>query len=162
MADPLTLSTSCGFTRTISFFDEILTSLWCLSMNKLLWVMNYTPKMHSISPKVETNKSTFPPPIPSWRSTFLACNVVGWGTPSPKCTSLGALSSSNWSSIFSTFLRVMKLWEAFVSKTHNTSSLKIFPFRKIRKLCSCWARLMIRAITLEPPFPNFGLRQFLD
>jgi hypothetical protein len=28
-------------------------------MSTLLWVMNSIPKMHSIPPKVETNKSTF-------------------------------------------------------------------------------------------------------
>jgi hypothetical protein len=73
---------------------------------------------------------------------------VGWGTPSTKCTSMGALSSSNWSSILSTLSRVMKLWQARVSKSHNTSHLVIFPFNKISRLHSAWVRLALRAITL--------------
>jgi len=162
MVDPPTLSTSCAFTRTIPFLDGILTSLLCFSMSTLLWAMNSIPKMHSIPPKVEINKSTFPLQFPSWRGTSLYCNVVGWGTPSAKCTSMGALSSSNWSSILSTFFRVMKLWKALMSKRHNTSQLKTFYFKKIRRLHSPWAKLAIRVITLEPPFLDLGLGQFLE
>jgi hypothetical protein len=54
---------------------------------------------------------------------------------------MGALSSSNWSSILSTFSRVMKLWKAHVFKRHNTYCLKTFPFRKIRRLHSLWAKV---------------------
>jgi hypothetical protein len=53
--------------------------------------------------------------------------------------------------------RVMKLWEAHKSKRHNTSRLAIFPFKKISQLHSTWARLALRAITLEPPFPALDL-----
>jgi hypothetical protein len=88
--------------------------------------------------------------------------VVGWGIPSTKCTSMGASNSSNWNSILSALSRVMKLWEAPVSKRHNTSYLKTFLFRKIRQLHSLWARLVVRAITLEPPFPDLGLGQSLE
>ncbi len=95
MVDPPTLGTSCAFTRTTPFLDGIITSLLCLSMNTLLWVMNSIPKMQSIPPKAETNKSTFPLQFPNWRGTSLVCNVVGCGTPSTKCTSMGALNSSN-------------------------------------------------------------------
>jgi hypothetical protein len=44
---------------------------------------------------------------------------------------MGALSSSKWSSIFSALSRVMKLWEAPVSKRHKISCLEIFRFKKI-------------------------------
>ncbi len=85
MVDPPTLGTSCAFTRTTPFLDEILTSLLCPSMSTLLWVMNSIPKTQSIPPKVETNKSTFPLQFPSWRGTSFARNVVGWA----KCTPMG-------------------------------------------------------------------------
>jgi hypothetical protein len=76
--------------------------------------------------------------------------MVGWGTPFAKCTSIGALSSSNESSITSALSRVIKLWDAPVSKRHNTSRLETFLFKKIRWLHSPWVRLVVRAITLEP------------
>ncbi len=94
MVYPPIVGISCAFIRTIPFLDGIITSLLCHSMSTLLWVMNSIPKMHSIPPKVETNKSTFPLQFPSWRGKSLTCNVVGWGTPSEKGTSMGALSSS--------------------------------------------------------------------
>ncbi len=109
MVDPPTQGNSCVFTCTIPFLDKILTSLLCPSMSTLFWVMNSIPKMQSIPPKVETSKSTFPFQFPSWRGTSFAYDVVRWGTPSAKCTSKGALSSSNWNSILSTLSRVMKL-----------------------------------------------------
>jgi len=67
-------------------------------------VMNIGNELHSQnafhSLKVETmNKSTFPFQLPNRRGTSLACNVIGWGIPFAKCTSMGALISSNWSSI---------------------------------------------------------------
>jgi hypothetical protein len=122
-------------------------------MSTLFWVMNSIPKMQSIPPKVETNKSTFLLQFPSWKGTSFVYNIVGWGTPSAKCTSKGALNSSNSSSILLALFRIMKLWEALVSKRHNTSRLAIFPFKKMSRLHSTWARLVLRAITLEPPFP---------
>ncbi len=60
MVDPPTLSISCAFTCTIPFLEGILTSLLCPFMSTLLQVMNSIPKMQSIPPKAETNKSTFP------------------------------------------------------------------------------------------------------
>ncbi len=131
MVDPPTLGTSCAFTRITPFLDGILTSLLCLSMNTLLWVMNSIPKMQSIPLKVETNKSTFPLQLGNF-----VCHVVGWGTPSAKCTSMGTLSSSNQSSILSAPFWVMKLWEALVSKRHNMSRLETFPFKKMGRLHS--------------------------
>jgi hypothetical protein len=133
-----------------------------LSMNTIFWVMNSIPKMQSNPPKVETSKSTFPLQFPSWRGTSFAYHVVGWGTPFAKCTSMGALSSSKWNSILSALSRVMKLWEAPVSKSNNTSRLAIFPFKKISQLHSGWAKLALRAITLEPPFPILDLGQSLE
>ncbi len=65
MVVPLTLGTSCAFTHTIPFLDGILTSLLCPSMSTLLHVMNSIPKMQSIPPKVETNKSTLPLQFPN-------------------------------------------------------------------------------------------------
>ncbi len=127
-----------------------------------LWVMNSIPKTQSIPPKVDTNKSTFPLQFSSWKSTFFACNIVGWGTPSAKCTSMGALSSSKWSSILSALSRIMKLWQALVSKRHKTSRLAIFPFKKISRLHSSWARLALRASTLELPLPDLDLGQSLE
>ncbi len=121
MVNPPTVGTSCAFTRMILFLDGILTILLYLSMITLLWVVKSIPNMHSIPPKVETNNSTFPFQFSNWRGMFIACNVIGWGTPSTKCTSMGALSSSNWTSILLAFSRVMKLWEVHVSKGHNTS-----------------------------------------
>ncbi len=162
MVDAPTQGNSCAFTRTIPLLDGILTSLLCPFMNTLFWVMNPIPKMQSIPPKVETNKSTFPLQFPNWRGTSFACNVVGWGTPSTKCTLMGALSSSNWSSILSATSCVMKLWEAPVSTRHSTSRLTIFPFKKMSRLHSAWARLALRAITLEPPFPDLDLGQSLE
>jgi len=44
----------------------------------------------------------------------------------------------------------------------NTFRLETFPFKKIRRLYSFWARLEVKAITLEPPFPSLGLGQFLE
>jgi hypothetical protein len=124
--------------------------------------MNSIPKMHSIPFKVETNKSTFLLQFPSWRGTSLACNVIRWGTPSVKCTSVGALRCSNWSSILSALSQVMKMWEALVSKKHNASRLNTFPFKNIRWLHSPWTRLVVRAITLEPPFLSLGMGQSLE
>jgi hypothetical protein len=57
---------------------------------------------------------------------------------------------------------VMKLWEAVMSKRHNTSRLAIFPFKKISRLHSAWARLALRTITLEPPYPALDLGQSLE
>jgi hypothetical protein len=162
MVDPLTLGISCAFTCMIPVLDGILISLLCPSMNTLLWVMNSIPRMQSMSPKVETNKSTFPLQFLSWRGTSFAYNVMGWGTPSAKCTSMGALSFFNWSSILSALSQVMKLWEAPLSKRHNTFRLETFPFKKLRRLHSPWAKLVVRAITLEPPFPDLGLGQSLE
>jgi len=138
------------------------SNLLCPSISTLFWVMNSIPKMQSIPPKVETSKSTFPLQFPNWRGTSFACNVVGWGTPSAKCTSMGALSSSKWSSILSVLSRVMKLWKTPMSKRHNTSRLATFPFKKISRLHSDWATLALRAITLEPPFPILDLGQSLE
>jgi hypothetical protein len=56
----------------------------------------------------------------------------------------------------------MKLWEAPVSTRHSTSRLTIFPFKKMSRLHSAWARLALRAITLEPPFPDLDLGQSLE
>jgi len=162
MVGPPTQGISCTFTFTIPLLEGILTSLLCHSMNTLFWVMNSIPKTQSIPPKAETNKSTFPLQFPSWRGTSFACDVVGWGTPSAKCTSMGALSSSKWSSILLAFSQVMTLWKAPMSKRHNTSHLVIFPFKKISRLHSAWARLALRAITLEPPFPTLDLGQSLE
>jgi hypothetical protein len=134
----------------------------CPSMSTLFWVMNSIPKMQSIPPKVETNKSTFPLQFPNWRGTPFAHNVIGWGTPSAKCTSMGALSSSKWSSILSALSRIMKLWEAHVSKRHKISRLAIFPFKKISRLHSGWARVALRASTLELPTPVLDLGQSLE
>jgi len=44
----------------------------------------------------------------------------------------------------------------------HTSYLVIFPFKKISRLHSAWARLALRAITLEPPFPALDLGQSLE
>ncbi len=140
MVYPPTQGNSCAFTHTIPLLDGILTSLLCPSMSTLFWVMNSIPKMQSIPLKVETNKSTFPHQFLSWRGTSFTCNVVGWGTPSTKCTSTGASNFSNWSSILSALSRILKLWKALVSKRHNTSHLAIFPFKKISRLHSTWAR----------------------
>ncbi len=121
-------------------------------MMSWILVMNLIPKMHSIPPKVETmKKSTFPFQFPNWRSMFVVGNVIGWGTPFVKCTSMGALSSSNWSSILLALFWVIKFWKAPMSKRHNTSHLKTFPFKKIRWLRSPWARLVVEEITLENP-----------
>jgi len=87
--------TSCAFTHTVPLLDGILTSLLCPSMSTLFRMMKSIPKTQSIPPKVETSKSTFPLQFPNWRGTSFACDIVGWGTPSAKCTSMGALSSSN-------------------------------------------------------------------
>ncbi len=38
----------------------------------------------------------------------------------------------------------------------------IFPFKKINRLHSGWARLALKAITLEPPFPILDLGQSLE
>jgi len=143
---------SCAFIFTIPLLERILTSLLCPSMSTLFWVMNSIPKTQSIPPKAETNKSTFPLKFFSWRGTSFACDVVGWGTPSAKCK-----VHRKWSSILSALSQVMKLWEAPVSKKHNTSHLVIFPFKKISRSHSSWARLALRAITLEPPFPTLDL-----
>jgi len=131
-------------------------------MSTLLRVMNSIPKMESIPPKAETNKSTLPLQFPNWRGTSFACNLVGWGIPSTKCTSMSALSSSNGSSIPLALSWVMKLWEAPMSKRHNTFRLKTFSFKKIKRLHSPWARLAVKAITLEAPFPSLGLGQSLE
>ncbi len=101
-------------------------------------------------------------PFPNWRGTSFARNLVGWGTPSAKCTSMGALSSSKGNSILLALSCVMKLWEAPMSKRHNTSHLETFPFKKIRRLHSPWARLAARALTLEAPLPDLGLGQSLE
>jgi hypothetical protein len=162
MVSPPTQGTSCAFTCTIPLLDGILTSLLCPSMSTLFQVMNSIPKTQSIPPKVETNKSTFPLQFPNWRGNYFARDVMGWGTPSTKCTSMGALSSSKWSSILSALSWVMKLWEAPMSKRHNTSYLAIFPFKKISWLHLAWARLALRTITLEPPFPTSDLGQSLE
>jgi hypothetical protein len=53
---------------------------------------------------------------------------------------MGALNSSNWSSILSALSWVMKLWEAPMSKKHNIFCLKTFLFNKINQLRSLWAR----------------------
>jgi hypothetical protein len=162
MVNPFTLGTSCAFIRTVPFLDGILISLLCPFMNTLLWVMNSISRMQSIPPKVETNKSTFPLQFPSWKGVSLVYNVVGWGTSSTKCTSMGALKFSNWNSIISALSQVMKLWETHVSKRHNTFRLETFPYRKIRQICLLWVRLVVRAITLEPPFLGLGLGQYLE
>jgi hypothetical protein len=81
---------------------------------------------------------------------------VGWGAPFAKCTSIGALNSSNGSSILSALSQVMTLWEAPVSQRHNTSRLETLPFKKMRQLHSPWARLAIRGIYLGTPIPWFG------
>jgi len=162
MVGPFPQGNSCAFTRTIPLLDGILTSLLCPSMSTLFWVMNSIPKMHSIPPKVETNKSTFPFQFPNWRGTPFAYKVVGWGTPSAKCTSMGALSSSKWSFILSALSRVMKLWEAPMSKRHKISCLEIFLFKKISQLHSVWARVALRASTLELPTPDLDLGQSLE
>jgi hypothetical protein len=71
---------------------------------------------------VETNKSTFPFQFFSWGSTSFAYDIVGWGTPSAKWISMGALSSSKWSSSFSVFSRVMKLLQPhFGAKCENAT-----------------------------------------
>jgi hypothetical protein len=101
-------------------------------MNTLLWVMNSIPKMHSIPLKVEANKSTFLFQFPNRRGMFLAYNMIGQGTPSTKCTSMGALSSSSWNSILLAIFWVMKLRESPVFKRHNTSHLETLLFKKIR------------------------------
>jgi hypothetical protein len=72
------------------------------------------------------------------------------------------LNFSNWSSILSALSWVMKLWEALVSKRHNMFCVETFPFKKMRRLHSTWVRLVIRAISLEPPFPNLDLGQSLE
>ncbi len=158
MVGPPTQGTLRAFTSMIPHLDGILTSLLCPSMSTLFRVMNSIPKTQFIPPKVETNKSTFP----NWRSTSFTYDVVGWGTPSAKCTSMDALSSSKWSSILSVFSQFMKLWEAPLSKRHNTFRLIIFPFKKISQWHSAWARLALRAITLEPPFPALDMGQSLQ
>ncbi len=161
MVDPLTQGKSYAFIRTIPFLDEILISLLCHCMSTLFWVTNPIPKMESIPCKVETNKSTFPLQFPSWKGISFACNVMRWGTPSRKCTLMGALNSSNWSSILSSLSQVMKLWKALALKRHNTFRLTIFPFKKISQLHSAWARLTLKAITLELAFPALNSRQSL-
>jgi hypothetical protein len=79
--------------------------------------------------------------------------VIRWGIPFAKCTSMGALSSSNYSSILSALFRVTKLWEALMSKRHNTYHLKTIPFKNVRWLHSPWIRLMVGTITLKPHCP---------
>jgi hypothetical protein len=56
----------------------------------------------------------------------------------------------------------MKLWEAHVFKKHNTSRLKTFPLKKKNDLRSFWVGLVVRAITLQPPFPSLGLGKYLE
>ncbi len=158
MVVPPTLGTSCAFTRTIPFLDGIQTNLLCPSMNTLLRAMNSIPKMQSIPPKVKTNKSTLPLQFPNQSGTSFACSLVH-----PQ----SALRWVLWARptgvpFFWHFFWVMKLWEAHVSKRHNTSHLETFPFKKIRRLHSPWAKSAVRAITLEAPLPDLGLRQSLE
>jgi len=70
---------------------------------------------------------------------------------------MGALSSSSWNSILLAIFWVMKLRESPVFKRHNTSHLETLLFKKIRRLRSLWASLMVGPITLEPPLLGLGL-----
>jgi hypothetical protein len=59
---------------------------------------------------------------------------VGWGIPTAKCTLMGALSSSNRSSILSALFWVIKLWEAPIvfaglEGIHVVAILKIVPHK---------------------------------
>ncbi len=162
MVDPPTQGNSCAFTHTIPLLDGILTNLLCPSMNTLFWVMNFIPKCNPFHPRWKLASPPFPSNFLVGKGTPFTWDVMGWGTPSMKCTSMGALNSSKWSSILSALSRVMKLWKAPVSKRHNTSRLAILPFKKISWLHSPWARLALRAITLKPPFPTLDLGQSLE
>ncbi len=80
--------------------------------------MNFIPKMHSIPPKVETNKSTFPLQFPNWKGMFLACNVVGWGTPIYKMHLNGYLELLQLKlHSFGTFLGYEVVGSPYVQKT---------------------------------------------
>jgi len=49
-----------------------------------------------------------------------------------------------------------------MSKRHKIFCLEIFPFKKISQLHSFWARVALRASTLEFPKPDLDLGQFLE
>ncbi len=70
---------------------------------------------------------------------------------------MGALSSSNWSSILLALSWVMKLWEAPMSKRHKTSCLAIFLSRKWVDYIQHGLGWRWGQFSHKAPIPQFGL-----